>query len=389
MQYLIEDLVKLAKRDSNSARPYLYVNPLQGKHIPAVPEDILAMCSQLAEIVNSAYPDQKLYIVGFAETATGISAGTAHFLKNVCFYQNTTRETRKNKDYLYFTESHSHAVDQMLFSDGIGEVLEQVDRMIFIDDEVTTGNTIVKLIHRIKENYSANHIRFSIVSVLNSMTEERREELRKNGIECLYLCAIPHEYRVTSIRDVHYQAERETDTVSDKVRELIRNNETEMIQEQIDYPSETDVRSVASFEKYDREVRQFAGQIINGLAGSHYGRILVLGTEEFMYPAICLGDRIKSADIADEVRVHATTRSPIIASGEEDYPLYHRYKLRSMYDPDRETFIYNLEKYDKVIMVTDSEETGLKGTGSGRESILNALMLSGNRDILITRWCYS
>ena len=74
MRYSIDNLVRLAKRDNNTIRPYLYVNPLQGKHIPTKPEDAMGMCHALAEIVNVAYPNDKLYVIGFAETATGIAS---------------------------------------------------------------------------------------------------------------------------------------------------------------------------------------------------------------------------------------------------------------------------------------------------------------------------
>ena len=74
MQYSVDNLVRLAKRANNTIRPYLYVNPLQGKHIPTRPDDVMSMCRELAQTVNTAYPDERLYVIGFAETATGIAA---------------------------------------------------------------------------------------------------------------------------------------------------------------------------------------------------------------------------------------------------------------------------------------------------------------------------
>ena len=44
LQYSAERLILLAKRENNNIRPYLYVNPLQGKHIPAEPAGIAGMC---------------------------------------------------------------------------------------------------------------------------------------------------------------------------------------------------------------------------------------------------------------------------------------------------------------------------------------------------------
>ena len=95
MQYSIDDLVRLAKRDNNNIRPYLYVNPIQGKHIPTNPEDTMMMCRTLANMVNAAYPSDRLYVIGFAETATGIAAGVCHYLDNVVYYQGSTGKIKK------------------------------------------------------------------------------------------------------------------------------------------------------------------------------------------------------------------------------------------------------------------------------------------------------
>ena len=41
MEYTEKDLVKIAKRENNTKRNYLVVDPLQGKHIPVVPSKAL------------------------------------------------------------------------------------------------------------------------------------------------------------------------------------------------------------------------------------------------------------------------------------------------------------------------------------------------------------
>ena len=121
MQYTVDQLVRLARRENNSIRPYLFVNPLQGKHIPTNPRDAADMCQAIAEKINAAYPDDLLYVIGFAETATGIAACTASFLKNAVYYQNTTREYA-GEACISFSEVHSHATDQLLRSAGLFDV---------------------------------------------------------------------------------------------------------------------------------------------------------------------------------------------------------------------------------------------------------------------------
>lgn len=374
MQYSVDDLVRLAKRDNNNIRPYLYVNPIQGKHIPTDPEDTMTMCRTLANMVKAAYASDRLFVIGFAETATGIAAGVCHYLDNVIFYQNTTREYIENEEYLYFTESHSHATDQMLRTNGVRNCFENVDRIIFIDDEVTTGNTICKLVDILKEKYGINEIKYSIVSTLNSMTNLRVNQLEDEGIECLFISDLPFEYKKDSIIGISYDKDKDTLCRTDELMEI----------NCVEFDTRINARNTVLFNDYERENDRFASEIEKNISYERYGDILVLGTEECMYPAIRLGEALKRDGVAETVKVHATTRSPIIASGAEGYPLNHRYQIRSVYDRARNTYIYNLRKYDKVIVVTDTANIA-----EGMGDLLAALRSVGNHNILVSRWHYS
>ena len=77
MRYEEKDLVRIAKRENNNKRSYLVVDPLQGKHVPVSPFKALTLFSSLADKVREAYSEEKLLLVGFAETATAIGAEIA------------------------------------------------------------------------------------------------------------------------------------------------------------------------------------------------------------------------------------------------------------------------------------------------------------------------
>lgn len=47
MKYVENDLVRIAKRENNTKRGYLVVNPLQGKHIPVSPSKALQLFQEL------------------------------------------------------------------------------------------------------------------------------------------------------------------------------------------------------------------------------------------------------------------------------------------------------------------------------------------------------
>lgn len=372
MQYSIDELVRVARRDNNRIRPYLYVNPKQGKHIPTDPKDFMSICKSLASKVNIQYPTDRLYVIGFAETATGIASGVSRFLDNVVYYQNTTREKKEDAEYLHFTESHSHATDQMLRSTEIEERIKSIDRILIIDDEVTTGNTIQKLVNTIRCKYNTKN-QFTIVSVLNSMPNERIKALGKEGIDCIFLLDLPYEYKKDQIKEIVFDDNNNTVAYSDEDNTI----------DTIVFDSVVNVRFISDFKSYDSETAKFTEYMIGFLKDRHYNNALVLGTEEFMYPTCYFGEELLKRGIVDSVKVQATTRSPIIASEEKGYPLFHRYQIRSPYDENRITYIYNLKQYEKVFIMTDAGE-GFAGIND----LIQALKSVGNSDITLIRWCY-
>ena len=373
MHYSVDSLVRLAKRDNNTIRPYLYVNPMQGKHIPTNPEEVLDMCFELAKKVNVTYPNDRLYVIGFAETATGIASAISHYLNNVVYYQNTTREYKDGEKYLFFTESHSHATDQMLRASNLRDCLASVDRVLFVDDEVTTGNTICKLINRIRKEFDVPNLKYSIASILNSVPRERLKLMEKDSIDCLFLSELPFEYKQESIINIEY----------DKQRDIIIDSNKVSAVDKIEFLNPINVRGVTRFSDYDKAIIGFSNAIEQELKKEHYKDTLVLGTEEFMYPSFVIGQRLIKNNISKTVKIHSTTRSPMIASGQFGYPLTTRYQIKSLYDELRSTYIYNLNKYDKVIVVTDAIEYN-----KGFSDLKCALESVGNRDILLARWIY-
>ena len=63
MEYTEKDLLKIAKRENNTKRNYLVVDPLQGKHIPVVPSKALDLFAALADTFREKYKDEKLLLV--------------------------------------------------------------------------------------------------------------------------------------------------------------------------------------------------------------------------------------------------------------------------------------------------------------------------------------
>ena len=361
-----DDLIRVAKRENNTKRAFLYVNPLQGKHIPVSPSDALAVFELLAERVNRKYPDENLLVIGFSETATAIGAALAVDCPRAIAFLTTTRENVGGTDYLYFSESHSHATEQKLAVRGLEYWLKAADRVIFAEDEVTTGNTILKLISSMREAFPEISLKFGIASLLNSMTEEKQEAFAEQGIGLIYLSGIPFAYRTNEINRYHYEP---LETKPKQPRRIAVDN--------MQFSSGWNQRLSAD-TKQIREVCDRFAQTANTLAPESGKRVLVLGTEEFMYAGLRLGKALEEKGCT--VRFHAATRSPIEVSLDAKYPLHKRYPLVSFYDPERRTFIYDLAQYDKAVIVTDAAAC------FGLDTLIGALEDSGNNDVTLITW---
>ena len=394
--YTEAELVRIAKRENNTRRKYLVVNRLQGKHIPVSPKEALQMFRSLAELIKEAYPSERLLMVGFAETATAIGAAVA--IECQAAYMQTTREVIDGVDYLYFSESHSHATEQKLVKTDLDKIIGKTDRIIFIEDEVTTGNTILNIVRLIQKTY-AQPVSFAVASILNGMNEEALENYKNLKIPVHYLVKTAHD-TYTEIAE-QYQADgtchictkpQEKEVEQQKeVQQQIEMQQTKEAQQPIEVQEISgwiNARRLHTADTYKQACEQLWQEIQQKYGYTKYTketetgrRILVLGTEEFMYPALYVGAKLEEAGYT--VRMHATTRSPIAVSKEEKYPLHTRYELASLYDKNRITFVYDLTEYEEVLVLTDAQNQETEGW----ESLQRALALNQNRQIRGIRWC--
>ncbi len=360
-------IVRIAKRDNNNKRKYLVINEKQGKHIPVKSAEALKMFGELADILKGEYGREKLLAIGFAETATAIGEAVAIELDS--YYMHTTRENIEGVEYLYFTESHSHATEQKLVKNDIDGVIGKVDRVVFVEDEVTTGNTIMSIVKLMRGTYG-NKINFSVASILNGMDKSSVEAFDSNGIRLHYLVKTNHS-NYTEIAEQYAGNGAYAEAVADEAK--VRYGRLYM-------PSYINARRLHRAVDYKTACDRLCDGLLSQIGVKNGERCLVLGTEEFMFPAIWLAGRID--ECGGHAMCHATTRSPIEVSREQAYPLKKRFELVSVYDEKRRTFVYDLEKYDKAVILTDAE----KPVEAGINSIINALCSCGNDDITVAVW---
>ena len=348
--YELSDLVSVCKRFNNKKRDYLFVNHIQGKHVPVKPSKALKLMQQLACKVNDdkELKGKKICVVGFAETATAIGRHVASCLNDCVGVMQTTRECLGNtKELFTFDEEHSHAVSQKLYGDV--NLLKDVDMFLFVEDEITTGNTILNFIDEF--NKVLPNKEYAVASFLNWQSKEHENLFSSRGIRTY--CLVRGYIKDISARINLYD-------------NVFKASENVIVDDLSYINKETMIRKVtkSSFNQ-DRTVTLF-NDGLGALHNSAYNiandlhiegkKVLVLGTEEFMYTGLMVAHGLEQRGV--DVKFHATTRSPIALLNDgiqaENYVIKKGVKLPSIYYKDRVTYLYNIEEYDEVVLVTDT-----------------------------------
>lgn len=347
--YTKETTLRVAKRYRNAKRAYLLVNPLQAKHMPVSPTEALTMMRTLGEGLRQEFPGARL-VLGFAETATALGAAVASRLGPDCAFLTTTREAGEGPGWVRFLEEHSHAAEQKLWGGDLDALLQETDTVLFVDDEISTGKTLRNMVAQLTARWPALGEKTLVAaSLLNRVTPEQEEALADAGINCRCLVRLPQEDHTAQVADW---------TVTEAPPAVPQN--LSFRQETLPGEGLLDPRKTLRIGAYDRSCQAVAEAMLSHTLGpvETLGKTLVLGTEECMYPALILGEKLER--LGAEVCCHATTRSPIGLCDAPGYPIRSGWKLPSFYEEERTTYVYNLREYDTVIVVSDTKKTDLR-----------------------------
>lgn len=349
--FLQDGLFRTAERENNAKRRNLLVNLRQAKHFPASPGEALGLFDRLGKRIaealtkGNALSGGKTLVIAFAETATALGARAAGRIPGQVYFLHTTRENI-SREYLIadFSEEHSHASSQLLFCKSGKAVFDGVSDIVFIDDELTTGKTIINCVNEIAP--FAKGCRFFAASLINGMNKENLKRFSDRGITPLWLVKTEDSEDVMEC-DLGVCPERDCEAKA------------------------ADVRVIRETFPYDPRLGCFAGEYLNAcgsLAEDIMGKIsgelscvlpgseiAVIGTEECMLPSVILGRLLEERGYC--VRCRSVTRSPIVPSRCEGYPLFSRYPIDSVYEQGRQVYLYNSLPCSLAVLVTDG--TGL------------------------------
>lgn len=398
---LEEDLFSMVIR-KNKKRHFLFASKVLGKYIAVHPHKPLlasrllaaAFCEEVEnakvkdlEELLSAWQDEvsvesfenlrkheytlsmKTLMIGFAETATGIGHGMmSSFGEKVAYLHTTRAQLVEETADLIFEEVHSHAVGHGCF---IKEIeLSEYERVVLIDDEITTGNTALNLIEAIYRKAQIKE--FVVASLLDwrSEKEERRfealEEKLGTRIRCVSLIKgsinteLLHEMDdiVLNNEEVIYKREKVECDKGFRTEPFYETIQLELgaKRELLTLGKDGKIRSLSYLSKStgrfgidyitNRSVEAEVEKLGRKLKTRRkYKNTLCLGAEEFIYIPNLL-----ATYMGEGVQFECSARSPIITLNEAQYALKDALCFLSPEDERLPIYLYNMKNagYEEI-----------------------------------------
>lgn len=340
----IKEHIDVALRN-NKKRRFLFVSKNLGKHIPVNPNKVNELGKSLAYEYKKKfknYKGNKQIVLGFAETATCLAHSFFEHLESAISFAHTTREVISNLNKIEFLEEHSHATEQILYRVGIENSIDKVKEVILVDDEITTANTCMNIIKKLKSEYNIE--RFVIASLLNWIDDTKIKKIEQVAEELN--CKIEFVYLLAGTFEFKYNEEIK---LVDNIETINKSKENE-----IDINTITlDFKKYCYNKKYlkytgrfgiNRDDQKVLKKIIKEEGkklqyNEDMYKVLALGSEEFMYIPMML-----SREINKDVYYHSITRSPIIPMKDKEYPINSKYEFTS-FNNDNITYLYNLDAH--------------------------------------------
>ncbi|WP_433571263.1 phosphoribosyltransferase [Streptomyces sp. CA-251247] len=372
-------LLGLALR-RNPKRAHLLVSNVLGKHVPQAPSVVYDAGHGLGERVRKLLGDEeaaRAVVLGYAETATGLGHSVADGVALAPYLHSTRRPVDGVERAGGFEESHSHATSHLLLPED-PDLLAGEGPLILVDDEFSTGNTVLNTIRDLHERYPRD--RYVIVALVDMRAEQDRARLESFATEigarvdlvslASGTVSLPEgvlekgQALVAQYEPPTGEAPQTPEGPAGRVRRV-----------ELEWPAGVPDGGRHGFtpehrDRLDAEAPAMAHRIAqaldlpsataaeDGAAARPRPRILVLGFEELMYAPLRLGTALERIADAD-VRYSTTTRSPVLAVDDPGYAIRTRLVFPAHDDPadgPGERYAYNVAGggFDAVVAVVDS-----------------------------------
>ncbi|MET9777511.1 phosphoribosyltransferase [Streptomyces sp. NPDC006367] len=355
----------------NPKRAHLLVSHVLGKHVPQSPSVVYGHGLALGRRVRGllgAEEAGRAVVLGYAETATGLGHSVADGLGDAPCLHSTRRPVAGVARAGGFEESHSHATSHLLLPEDPA-LLAGDGPLVLVDDEFSTGNTVLNTISALHERYPRRrYVVVALVDMRSPADAGRLEDFaREIGARVDLVAAASGTVRLPADVLERGQAlvarhEAETAAASGAAEAESTVAAGTVTRVGLDWPAGVPDGGRHGFTPAQRDRLEaalpgMAARIAGALpAGAR--RVLVLGFEELMYAPLRLACELERTTGA-EVRFSTTTRSPVLAVDDPGYAIRTRLVFPAHDDPadgPGERYAYNVAGagFDAVVAVVDS-----------------------------------
>ncbi|MFF1258964.1 phosphoribosyltransferase [Streptomyces sp. NPDC058321] len=363
----ISGMLGLALR-RNPKRAHLLVSNVLGKHVPQSPDVVWRAGHDLGLRVRELLGDdaaRRAVVLGYAETATGLGHSVADGLGLAPYLHSTRRPVDGVARAGGFEESHSHATSHLLLPED-PRLLAGDGALVLVDDEFSTGNTVLNTIRALHERYPREH--YVIVALVDMRSPDDRDRLADfaGDIGARVDLVASASGTVKLPDDVLAKgqalvARHESLAGAPTARTEPRSEPGSVTRVHLDWPASVPDGGRHGFTPEHRAALEAALPAMAARLAAPLGnarRVLVLGFEELMYAPLALAREVEKGTQA-QVRYSTTTRSPVLAVDDPGYAIRTRLVFPAHDDPDDgpgERYAYNVAggDFDAIVAVVDS-----------------------------------
>ncbi|WP_440106818.1 phosphoribosyltransferase family protein [Planococcus halotolerans] len=378
----MESLFSMALR-VNKKRQFLFVSKLIAKHLAVHPAIALGTGSllasllmeksglqpipqakQIVEMIESgkaclktsheslAYRTvlpEKTVFIGMAETATGLGHAVFHHFDEAAYIHTTREEIIGISPAFVFEEEHSHATSHKVYAPA--GMLEDAETIVLIDDEISTGNTLLNLITALDSQFPGkNYISLSILDWRSDGQKQKLEKMASASNLTIDVLAL-----LTGEFDLNHSESPEEAEVPELGGSGNQRPNRSMQFQAIELHSATGQYYLPFTGRFGLsssshlEIGKWAEKMAEAVPSSE--KPLVIGIGENMYLPL----RFALA-LGGDALVQTTTRSPIFAAEEKGYPIKEKVRFKLPDAEDVDQFLYNISRadIDRIYLLAES-----------------------------------
>ncbi|WP_053850449.1 phosphoribosyltransferase domain-containing protein [Streptomyces sp. NRRL B-24085] len=367
----LTDLLGLALR-RNPKRAHLLVSNVLGKHVPQSPSVVYGHGLALGRRVRELLGDEeaaRAVVLGYAETATGLGHSVADGIALAPYLHSTRRPVPGVASAGGFEESHSHATSHLLLPEDPA-LLAGAGPLVLVDDEFSTGNTVLNTIRDLHERYPRD--RYVVVALVDMRSETDAGRLdafaREIGARVDLVAAASGTVKLPEGvlekgQDLVARFEDSHPGARGTARQAPTGPQSAYNRVDLFWPRDLPDGGRHGFTPQHRirlesELPAMAARLAQALPANTH-RVHILGFEELMYAPLRLARELEQVAEDVEVTFSTTTRSPVLAVDDPGYAIRTRLTFPAHDNPadgPGDRYAYNVAGagFDAIVAVIDS-----------------------------------